>query len=111
LYRRLLRAGCEVYEWTASVLHAKLAVVDERRLLVGSFNLDPFSRSNLETLVQVDDASAAGAGATWVTSRLALARRVTPAECEAPVRRWLWDAFGLIAAQVAQYLGALMRRR
>jgi len=111
LYRRLLHAGCEVYEWTASVLHAKLAVIDERRLLVGSFNLDPFSRSNLETLVQVNDPQAAGAGAEWVTTRLAQARRVTPGECEAPFRRWIWEALGFVVAQLATFLGAMMRRR
>jgi CBS domain-containing protein len=36
LYRRLLAAGVEIAEWTGSVLHAKAAVVDGERLLVGS---------------------------------------------------------------------------
>ena len=43
LYGRLLRAGVEIYEYHASFLHAKVAVVDGEWLTVGSFNIDPFS--------------------------------------------------------------------
>jgi cardiolipin synthase len=43
LYGRLLAAGVEIYEYQASVLHAKVAVVDGRWATVGSSNLDPFS--------------------------------------------------------------------
>jgi cardiolipin synthase len=55
LYRRLLAAGVAIHEWSDSVLHAKVATIDGRRLLVGSFNLDPLSLANLEALVEVDD--------------------------------------------------------
>ncbi len=43
LYGTLLAAGVEIYEYHASVLHAKVAVVDGRWATVGSSNLDPFS--------------------------------------------------------------------
>jgi cardiolipin synthase len=43
LYGRLLRAGVEIYEYHASYLHAKVAVVDGEWATVGSFNMDPFS--------------------------------------------------------------------
>lgn len=43
LYGRLLRAGIELYEYRASYLHAKVAVVDGNWATVGSSNLDPFS--------------------------------------------------------------------
>jgi cardiolipin synthase len=43
LYGRLLAAGVEVYEYHASYLHAKVAVVDGEWVTVGSFNIDPFS--------------------------------------------------------------------
>ncbi len=43
LYGQLLAAGVEIYEYQASVLHAKVAVVDGRWATVGSSNLDPFS--------------------------------------------------------------------
>jgi cardiolipin synthase len=39
-YGRLLRAGVEVYERQAAVLHAKTLCVDERVSIVGSTNLD-----------------------------------------------------------------------
>ena len=43
LYGKLLAAGVEIYEYHASVLHAKVAVVDSHWATVGSSNLDPFS--------------------------------------------------------------------
>ncbi len=43
LYGRLLHAGVEIYEYHASYLHAKVAVVDGEWATVGSFNIDPFS--------------------------------------------------------------------
>jgi cardiolipin synthase A/B len=43
LYGKLLAAGVEIYEYQASVLHAKVAVVDGHWATVGSSNLDPFS--------------------------------------------------------------------
>lgn len=43
LYDELLAAGVEIYEYQASYLHAKVAVVDGRWATVGSSNIDPFS--------------------------------------------------------------------
>ena len=43
LYGQLMKAGVEIYEYHASFLHAKVAVVDGKWLTVGSSNLDPFS--------------------------------------------------------------------
>ncbi len=43
LYDQLLAAGVEIYEYQASYLHAKVAVVDGQWTTVGSFNIDPFS--------------------------------------------------------------------
>jgi cardiolipin synthase len=43
LYGQLLDAGVEIYEYTDSFLHAKVAVVDELWATVGSSNIDPFS--------------------------------------------------------------------
>ncbi|OYT92631.1 MAG: cardiolipin synthase B [Burkholderiales bacterium PBB3] len=39
----LLTAGIEVYEYSASLLHAKVAVIDGEWATVGSSNLDPLS--------------------------------------------------------------------
>lgn len=43
LYDELLRDGVEIHEYTASFLHAKVAVADARWATVGSSNIDPFS--------------------------------------------------------------------
>jgi cardiolipin synthase len=43
VYRQLIEAGIEIYEYHASYLHAKVAVVDDRWATVGSSNLDPLS--------------------------------------------------------------------
>lgn len=43
LYAWLLRNKVEIYEWTKSVVHGKVAVVDKYWLTVGSFNLNHLS--------------------------------------------------------------------
>jgi cardiolipin synthase A/B len=43
IYGALLRAGVEIYEYSPSFLHAKVAVIDGRWATVGSSNLDPLS--------------------------------------------------------------------
>lgn len=43
LYATLLEAGVEIYEYSESFLHAKVAVVDDHWATVGSSNMDPFS--------------------------------------------------------------------
>ena len=43
LYDQLLAAGAEIYEYQASYMHAKVAVVDGQWATVGSSNIDPFS--------------------------------------------------------------------
>ncbi len=54
LYERLLAAGVRLYEWNASVLHAKVAVVDGKWLTIGTYNLDHRSlRYNLEVNAMV----------------------------------------------------------
>lgn len=43
VYGVLLAAGVEIYEYTASFLHTKVAVIDGHWATVGSSNLDPLS--------------------------------------------------------------------
>jgi len=43
VYEVLLAAGVEIYEYSVSFLHAKVAVIDARWATVGSSNLDPLS--------------------------------------------------------------------
>jgi cardiolipin synthase len=77
LYRKLLRAGVEIAEWSRSVLHAKAAAVDGERFLVGSFNLDPFSLANLEALAEVELTDVALAGERWIAARFEEGERIT----------------------------------
>jgi cardiolipin synthase len=56
LYGNFLDAGIEIYEYRKSIMHAKVAVIDEHWATVGSSNLDPFSLLlSLEANVIVDD--------------------------------------------------------
>jgi cardiolipin synthase len=58
LYRDLLAAGVKIYEYQASELHAKVAVVDGHWSTVGSSNIDPFSLLLArEANIAVDDAA------------------------------------------------------
>jgi len=55
LYGRLLRAGIEVWEYLPTMLHAKLAIVDDT-VIAGSANLDIRSgRINYEIVAVVHD--------------------------------------------------------
>jgi cardiolipin synthase len=110
LYRRLLAAEVRIFEWTQSVLHAKAATVDGRRFLVGSFNLDPLSLANLETLVEVEDALVTSRADAWISEHLA---RATPViACHRSWRqRLLTDPLQSVAARLAQLLGRLLDMR
>ncbi len=98
LYRKLLAGGVRIREWTSSVHHAKLAVVDGHRLLLGSFNLDPYSLANLESLVEIDDRATAEAARLWFEERAARAREVVPEEV---ARGWIFE-------RLVEPLGALV---
>jgi cardiolipin synthase len=101
-YATLARAGVQLYEWRDSILHAKTAVVDARSLLVGSFNLDPLSLANLETLVVADDPEAASAGQRWIERRL---ERAVAVEQHPPwAERLLGRALALLLRMVALLL-------
>lgn len=59
LYRRLLKAGVEVFEYQPQILHAKLFIVDDV-VYVGSANLDPRSRAiNYELMLRFEHAELA----------------------------------------------------
>lgn len=113
LYGQLLRAGVRISEWHETVLHAKAAVADGRRLLVGSFNLDPFSLANLEALVEVEDPAVAAAGEAWMERLLSRAVPISAVDLEARPRvvRWIVDAFGLAVHRLAQRIARLLAVR
>lgn len=53
-FGRLLRAGVQIWERRERVFHAKVALLDEDLVLIGTANLDSFSfRRNLELNLMV----------------------------------------------------------
>jgi cardiolipin synthase A/B len=69
LYRRLLKAGVEIYEYQPQILHAKL-VLSDGAVYVGSSNLDIRSLNlNYELMLRVED-EAIAAGAREIFERL-----------------------------------------
>ena len=113
LYRGLLRAGVEIREWGRSVMHAKMAVADGARLLLGSFNLDPFSLANLEALAEIEVPSAVSDGERWIEARLAEAPQVTLEDVRSRTRleRWLDERLGAWVAGAARWLTRWLLRR
>jgi cardiolipin synthase len=111
LYRRLLRAGVVIHEWNHSVLHAKVATVDGCRLLVGSFNLDPLSLANQETLVEVTDTHLVGRADAWIEDHFARSIAMTSMEASTWRQRWLLDPFGRLVARLADGIGVIIARR
>lgn len=109
VYHRLLPAKVRIYEWTRSVMHAKAAVLDGKETLIGSFNLDPFSLRNFETLVEVDDDGIASDTEGWIEQRIAESREITMADCAAPgLYNWFVIRMGMIGALLARFFGRLM---
>ncbi|HEX8705645.1 MAG TPA: phospholipase D-like domain-containing protein [Myxococcaceae bacterium] len=112
LYRTFLRAGVHIHEWTDSTLHAKAAVVDGKRLLVGSFNLDPLSLVNLETLVDVEDEAVAAQATAWLDKHLEKSRRIYLEDCaRSGLQSWVLDVLGLAAARFTEAFASFMGRR
>ena len=111
LYRRLLAAGVNIHEWSGSILHAKVATIDGRRLLVGSFNLDPFSLANLETLVEVADAQVVKQGEAWIQDHFARSRSMTSVEASSRLHAWMLDPLGRVVARLADTASGLIASR
>ncbi len=111
LHRELLAAGVHIHEWSDTILHAKVATIDGCRLLVGSFNLDPFSLANLEALVEVTDGRVVQQVEAWIEDRLTRSRPRTQVEASSRLQRWLLDRLGRTVARLADRLGRLMAGR
>jgi cardiolipin synthase len=76
LYRRLLRAGVEIYEYQPQILHAKLILIDDT-VYAGSSNLDPRSlHINYELMLRFPDAKLAASARACFADFLAHSRRI-----------------------------------
>ncbi|MBI5329050.1 MAG: cardiolipin synthase ClsB [Betaproteobacteria bacterium] len=101
LYRHFLENGIEIFEYHASELHAKVAVVDGYWATVGSSNIDPFSlRLAREANVMVHDREFAQhlmASLETAQSRGAhRVHRMVWRRISWPVRLGSWLAYGLV---------------
>ncbi|HEX3798632.1 MAG TPA: phosphatidylserine/phosphatidylglycerophosphate/cardiolipin synthase family protein [Verrucomicrobiae bacterium] len=80
LYRRMLKAGVEIYEYEPQVLHAKLMLVDDL-VYAGSSNLDPRSLYlNYELMVRVKNPKLVAEAREMFARDLKYAKRVERAE-------------------------------
>ncbi|HVG62526.1 MAG TPA: phosphatidylserine/phosphatidylglycerophosphate/cardiolipin synthase family protein [Hyalangium sp.] len=112
LYRYFLKGGVRIHELTGSTLHAKAAVVDGKRLLMGSFNLDPLSMVNLETLVDVEDEGVAAQATAWLDKQLKGARPISLADCSRTgLQAWALDILGLTGARLAEFFAHFIGRK
>ena len=105
VYRQLLQAGVEIYEYSESFLHAKVAVIDASHerpwATVGSSNLDPFSLLLArEAIVVVADAYFAKRLQEGLEQAMALeSQRIMPQTLlqRSQFQRGMdWVAFGLM---------------
>ncbi|MET0384787.1 MAG: phospholipase D-like domain-containing protein [Polyangiales bacterium] len=90
-YEHLLQAGVQLYEWERSILHSKIAVVDDW-CTVGTHNLDYRSwLYNLEINVGVFDAGLARELSEHIEHAIADSTRVDPAQwaLRSFFQRWL----------------------
>ncbi|HEV2434811.1 MAG TPA: phospholipase D-like domain-containing protein [Verrucomicrobiae bacterium] len=80
LYRRLLRAGVEIYEYQPQILHAKLFLVDDA-VYTGSSNLDTRSlQINYELMIRFVGGEIAGPAREIFAETLQHCRRITREE-------------------------------
>ena len=101
LYGSFLDAGIEIHEYHNSLMHAKVAVIDEQWSTVGSSNLDPFSLLlSLEANVVVDDKNFAGTLKRSISKSIAAgAHQIRPNSWKAqPIRLRImsWLCYGLL---------------
>ena len=109
LYTQLLGAGIAICEYEKSMLHGKVAVVDDNWATVGSSNLDPFSLFlNYEANVVVLDAGFARQLRASVMEEIQGGAKTCCAEDWQKRSRWVraqsWFAYG-IARWAAAVIG------
>lgn len=76
LYRRLLRAGIEIYEYQPQILHAKLIIINGA-VYVGSANLDPRSLYiNYELMLRFQDKKITAGAQAVFAKNLKLCERI-----------------------------------
>jgi cardiolipin synthase len=77
MYEALLRHGVELYCHAGPMMHAKTAIIDDRYVTIGSYNLDERSQTkNLEVNVAVEDVPFATYVRGWFDRDVLRAKRL-----------------------------------
>jgi cardiolipin synthase A/B len=109
LYRRLLRAGVEIYEYQPQILHAKLFMVDDA-VYTGSSNLDTRSlQINYELMIRFAGGEIVGQAREIFADALRRCRRITREEWrqsrtfwQRMKQRWAYFLLGRIDPYLAR---------
>ncbi len=79
LYSKLLRYNIELFEWKKSVLHGKIAVIDNNWSTIGSFNLNNLSSfASIEMNVAIDSEEFAKDYLIHLNEIITQCERITP---------------------------------
>jgi len=79
LYSKLLRYNIELYEWEKSILHGKVAVVDNSWTTIGSFNLNNLSSfGSIEMNVRINSVEFSNNYLVHLNQIMAKCQRITP---------------------------------
>ncbi len=111
LYGDLVECGVQIFEYTHSYLHAKVAVVDENWATVGSSNIDPYS------LLLAREANVAVYDGSFVRDlrrelESAIENESTVVDAAACARRsWLRRTMSWVAYQLVRALIVVATRR
>jgi cardiolipin synthase len=110
LYRPLLRAGVEIFEYQPQILHAKLAIVDDT-VFVGSANLDARSLGiNYELMVRIVDSALAEQGRALFAADQAHSRPITLAAWRQS-QTWATRWHGIVARFLLTKIDPWLARR
>jgi cardiolipin synthase A/B len=102
LFGELLKAGAEIYEYEASMIHVKMMLIDGKWSVVGSTNFDPrsFSLNDEVNLATADPHLAARLEEDFQTD-LKNAKKISHEEWQ---RRPIWE-------RVHEWFGAILERQ
>ncbi len=83
LYSKLLRYNIELYEWKKSILHGKVAVIDDNWTTIGSFNLNNLSSyASIEMNVGINSAEFANHYLLHLNEIIKQCEKITPKTIE-----------------------------
>jgi cardiolipin synthase len=100
-YAWMLRNNIEIYEWSKTILHAKLMAVDNDWVSVGSYNINHLSHfSSIETNLEVKDTAFGNVVKIELEKIISECNKITPDENRKRVNQFdkfiYWSSFQII---------------